>query len=93
MKIVIVLGAKPQFIKAALVSLELRKRNHEIIIHTGQHYDVNMSDIFFKEMSIPEPDYNLGVGSASHAYQTDEMMVKLEKLFVSENPDLILLKG
>ncbi len=93
MKIVTVLGARPQFIKAALLSPKLRKENQEIIIHTGQHYDIEMSDIFFKEMNIPEPDYNLGVGSTSHAYQTAKMMLKLEKLFVSENPDLILLYG
>lgn len=93
MKIVTVLGARPQFIKAALVSQELRKKNQEIIIHTGQHYDIEMSDIFFKEMGIPTPDYNLDVGSGSHAYQTAEMMVKLENLFISENPDLILLYG
>ncbi len=93
MKIVTVLGARPQFIKAALVSNELRKNNQEIIVHTGQHYDIEMSDIFFKEMGIPTPDYNLGVGSGSHAYQTAEMMVKLEELFISEDPDLILLYG
>lgn len=93
MKIVTVLGARPQFIKAAILSKELRKNNHEIIIHTGQHYDIEMSDVFFKEMGIPEPDYNLGVGSASHAEQTAEMMLKLEKCFTSLNPDLILLYG
>lgn len=92
MKIVTVLGAKPRFIKSALVSHKLRKENHEVIIHTS-HHDIKMSDIFLKEMSILEPDYNLGVGSASHTYQTDEMRVKLKNLFVSENPDLILLKG
>lgn len=93
MKIVTVLGARPQFIKAALVSNELRKKNQEIIIHTGQHYNTEMSDIFFEEMGIPTPDYNLNVGSGSHAYQTAEMMVRLENLFISENPDLILLYG
>ncbi|MEL7669215.1 UDP-N-acetylglucosamine 2-epimerase (non-hydrolyzing) [Methanobacterium sp.] len=93
MKIITVLGARPQFIKAALLSHELRRENHEIIVHTGQHYDTEMSDIFFKEMNIPEPDYNLGVGSASHAYQTAEMMLKLEKIFVNENPDLVLVYG
>lgn len=93
MKIVTVLGARPQFIKAAILSNELRKNNHEIIIHTGQHYDIEMSDVFFKEMGIPEPDYNLGVGSSSHAQQTAEMMIKLEKCFVSLNPDMILLYG
>ena len=93
MKIVTVLGARPQFIKAAILSKELRKNNQEIIIHTGQHYDIEMSDIFFEEMDIPTPDYNLGVGSASHAEQTAEMMLKLEKCFNSLNPDLILLYG
>jgi UDP-N-acetylglucosamine 2-epimerase len=93
MKIVTVLGARPQFIKAAILSKELRKNNQEIIIHTGQHYDIEMSDVFFKEMGIPDPEYNLEVGSASHAQQTAEMMLKLEKCFISLNPDLILLYG
>ncbi len=93
MKIVTVLGARPQFIKAALLSKELRKNNQEIIIHTGQHYDIEMSDVFFKEMGIPEPDFNLKVGSGSHAQQTAEMMIKLEKCFNSLTPDMILLYG
>jgi len=93
MKIVTVLGARPQFKKAAILSKELRKNNQEIIIHTGQHYDMEMSDVFFKEMGIPEPDYNLGVGSASHAEQTAEIMLKLEKCLISLNPDMILLYG
>lgn len=93
MKIVTVLGARPQFIKAALLSKEIRKKHQEIIIHTGQHYDMEMSDIFFKEMEIPNPDYNLKVGSASHAKQTAEMMLKLEKCFIPLNPDMVLLYG
>ena len=93
MKIVTVLGARPQFIKAAILSRELRKNNKEIIIHTGQHYDLEMSDVFFEEMNIPKPDYNLEVGSNSHAQQTAEMMIKLEKCFISLNPDMILLYG
>jgi UDP-N-acetylglucosamine 2-epimerase len=93
MKIVTVLGARPQFIKAAILSRELRRNNQEIIIHTGQHYDNEMSDVFFKEMGIPEPDYNLEVGSSSHAQQTAEMMIKLEKSFISLNPDMILIYG
>lgn len=93
MKIVTVLGARPQFIKAALLSKELRKNHHEIIIHTGQHYDFEMSDIFFDEMKIPQPDYNLGIGSDTHAIQTAQMMMALEKVFISENPDSILVYG
>ena len=93
MKIITVLGARPQFIKAALLSKELRKKNQEIIIHTGQHYDTEMSDIFFKQMNISAPDHNLEIGSGSHAYQTAKMMIKLEKIFILENPDLILVYG
>ena len=93
MKIVTVLGARPQFIKAALLSKELRKNNQEIIVHTGQHYNTEMSDIFFKEMDIPLPEYNLAVGSCSHAQQTAAMMIRLEELFISENPDLVLVYG
>jgi UDP-N-acetylglucosamine 2-epimerase len=93
MKIVTVLGARPQFIKAAILSRELRKNNQEIIIHTGQHYDLEMSEVFFKEMGLPDPDYNLEVGSSSHAHQTAEMMIKLEKCFILLNPDIILLYG
>lgn len=93
MKIATILGARPQFIKAALLSQELRKNHEELIIHTGQHYDVQLSDIFFEEMSIPFPDYNLEVGSGSHAYQTAQIMIKLEKLLIAEEPDLVLLYG
>lgn len=93
MKIATVLGARPQFIKAALLSKELRKNHHEIIIHTGQHYDAEMSDIFFEEMKIPKPDYNLGIGSDTHAVQTAKIMMALEKVLISENPDLVLVYG
>ncbi|MGC9516135.1 MAG: non-hydrolyzing UDP-N-acetylglucosamine 2-epimerase [Methanomicrobiales archaeon] len=93
MKIITVLGARPQFIKAALVSRELRKNNEEIIIHTGQHYNIELSEIFFNEMGIPQPDYNLEVGSGSHAQQTAKMMIKLEEKFQEISPDLILLYG
>lgn len=93
MKILTVLGARPQFIKSALLSKELRKIHEEIIVHTGQHYNKEMSDIFFDEMKIPQPDYNLGIGSDSHARQTGQMMISLERLFLSENPELVLTYG
>ncbi|MEK4252736.1 UDP-N-acetylglucosamine 2-epimerase [Ureibacillus sp. FSL K6-2830] len=70
MKLITIVGALPQFIKAAPFSDVFRKQHHEIMIHTGQHYDQNMSDIFFQELSIPKPDYYLGVGSGSHGLQT-----------------------
>ena len=66
MKILTIVGARPQFIKAAVVSRELRKEHEEVLLHTGQHYDYNMSDVFFKELDIPNPDYNLGTVSYTH---------------------------
>src|SRR3989475_2301636 len=92
-KIASVVGARPQFIKAAPVSREIRQHNEEILVHTGQHYDENMSDVFFEVLDMPRPDYNLGVGSASHARQTAEMMRGLEDVFEREKPDLVLVYG
>lgn len=93
MKIVTVVGARPQFIKLAAVSRVLRKEHKEIIVHTGQHYDSNMSDIFFDELDIPRPDYNLNVGSGSHAEQTAQMLVGVEKILMEEKPDYLLVYG
>jgi UDP-N-acetylglucosamine 2-epimerase (non-hydrolysing) len=88
-----VVGARPQFIKAALLSKELRKGCEEILVHTGQHYDVELSDYFFQSLDIPRPDYNLGVGSSSHAKQTGEMLVELEKVIKRENPVMLITYG
>lgn len=92
-KIVTVVGARPQFIKAAAVSRVLRKSFREVLVHTGQHYDYNMSDLFFQEMDIPKPDYNLHVGSGSHAVQTADMMVGIEKVLLDETPDYLMIYG
>lgn len=92
-KIITIIGARPQFIKAAVVSKELSKSFNEIIIHTGQHYDKNMSDIFFEQLNIPKPKYNLGIGGGTHAYQTGNMMIEIEKILVDEKPDYVLVYG
>jgi len=93
MKVVTVVGARPQFVKAAAVSRAIRKEMKEILIHTGQHYDNNMSDIFFEELSIPKPDINLGIGSETHARQTAEMMIGIEKVLLEERPEYLLVYG
>lgn len=93
MKIVTVVGARPQFIKAAAVSRRLREECTEVLLHTGQHYDSNMSDIFFEELNIPKPDYNLGIGSGSHAKQTAEMLIGIENVLQEERPDYLMVYG
>ena len=93
MKVVSIVGARPQFIKAAAVSRVIRKYATEILVHTGQHYDSNMSNIFFEQLDIPKPKYNLGVGSGSHAEQTAEMLVKLEEIYLKEEPNYVLVYG
>lgn len=84
MKTVSIIGARPQFIKYIPLSKELRKTHREILIHTGQHYDYNMSKIFFDKLGIPEPDYNLGFGSGSHTYQTGEMLKRIGDVLIKE---------
>jgi len=93
MKVVSVVGARPQFVKASPISRALRVRHTELLVHSGQHYDRGMSDVFFEQLGIPEADVNLGVGSGSHAEQTAEMLVKLEKVFEQERPDVVLVYG
>ncbi|WP_068964041.1 UDP-N-acetylglucosamine 2-epimerase (non-hydrolyzing) [Desulfosporosinus sp. BG] len=93
MKIVTVLGARPQFIKAAPLSEALSKKHEEKIVHTGQHYDYQMSDVFFEELGIPKPDYFLGVGSKQHGAQTGEMLTGVEEVLLKEKPDWVLVYG
>lgn len=93
MKIITVLGARPQFIKAAAVSNRIREKHEEKIVHTGQHYDENMSKVFFDELQIPMPDYNLSVGSGNHGYQTGHMLIKIEEILEKEKPDCLLVYG
>ncbi|WP_257350249.1 non-hydrolyzing UDP-N-acetylglucosamine 2-epimerase [Pseudalkalibacillus decolorationis] len=93
MKFITILGARPQFIKAAPVSREIRKKHTELIVHTGQHYDKNMSDIFFEELNIPKPDYSLEIGSSSHGKQTGLMLEKIEEILLTEKPDYVLVYG
>lgn len=93
MKVVTVVGARPQFIKAAVVSHMLRKKHQEILVHTGQHYDYNMSEQFFEQLDIPRPDYNLGVSGGTHAQMTGRMMIALEDVLQKEKPDWLLVYG
>jgi UDP-GlcNAc3NAcA epimerase len=99
MKILTILGARPQFIKAGTVSREIKRQQtagrdlNEVIVHTGQHYDVNMSDIFFEEMKIPKPEYFLGIGGKTHGAMTGQMIEKIEEIVLKENPDWIMVYG
>jgi UDP-N-acetylglucosamine 2-epimerase (non-hydrolysing) len=93
MRIVSIVGARPQFIKHAALSKELIKSHQCLLIHTGQHYDYNMNKIFFDELGIPEADYNLGVGSGTHAHQTGEMMKGIEDILLRELPNIVIVYG
>ena len=96
MKIVTIVGARPQFIKAAVVSRAFKQHRpdvQEILIHTGQHFDANMSDVFFEELDIPRPDYNLGIGGGSHGQNTGRMIEAIEKVLQSTRPDWVLVYG
>ena len=94
MKVISVVGARPQFVKLAPIHHAFTQAGIEhVIVHTGQHYDHNMSDSFFELLDIPMPDFNLGVGSASHAGQTASMLEPLEKVFLKVNPDWVLAYG
>jgi UDP-GlcNAc3NAcA epimerase len=92
-KILSIVGARPQFIKAAAVSRKLRERNVEILVHTGQHYDYEMSGVFFDGLELPQADVNLGIGSGSHAAQTGAMLKAIEDVLVSRSPDCVLIYG
>lgn len=92
-KILTIVGARPQFVKASVVSAALQPLCHEVIVHTGQHYDKNMSDVFFEELGIPRPAYNLGVGSGSHGRQTGEMLIRIEEVIQKEQPDILMVYG
>ncbi len=95
MKILSIVGARPQFIKEAIVQNEINKHDdiEEIVVHTGQHYDNNMSSIFFQTLSIKEPNYNLGIKASRHGEMIGRMLVKLEQIMIKENPDIVLLYG
>src|ERR1700741_333110 len=94
MKVLHVVGARPNFMKAAPLLRVLRSRGiAQVLVHTGQHYSANMSDVFFEQLSIPEPDVNLGIGSGSHACQTAEAMIRFEPVVFEHKPDIVLVYG
>jgi len=101
LKLLSVVGARPNFIKIAPFIKAVKKHQSDnltpniehLLVHTGQHYDSKMSDVFFQHLGIPEPDYNLDIGSGSHAYQTGQTMIEFEKVLLKENPDLVIVVG
>ena len=96
MKVCTIVGARPQFIKAAVVSRAFREHRpevREVLIHTGQHYDANMSEVFFDELDIPRPDYNLEIGGGTHGQNTGRMIERIEAVLLEEKPDWVLVYG
>ncbi|MGQ9802168.1 MAG: UDP-N-acetylglucosamine 2-epimerase, partial [Candidatus Saccharicenans sp.] len=101
MKIINIVGARPQFIKLAPVLKAIATHNqkhsespiHEVLVHTGQHYDFEMSQVFFDEFGLRAPDYHLGIGSGTHGYQTGEMLKQIEEVLLKEKPDLVIVYG
>ncbi|MDW8065739.1 MAG: UDP-N-acetylglucosamine 2-epimerase, partial [Anaerolineae bacterium] len=101
MKIVDIVGARPQFIKITPVLRAIQRYNQvhsenriqEVLVHTGQHYDYEMSGVFFDELGLKPPDYHLGVGSGTHGYQTGEMLRRIEEVLLAEKPDLVIVYG
>lgn len=96
-KILTIVGARPQFIKAAVISRAIRNSFNEfvneVIVHTGQHYDENMSEIFFQQMDIPAPNYKLNIGGLGHGEMTGLMLIEIEKILIIEKPDWVLVYG
>ena len=95
MLIHLIAAARPNFMKIAPLYHALRKEDwaNPVIVHTGQHYDLNMSDVFFKDLDLPEPDIHLGIGSGSHAEQTGKVMIAYEKVLLEHRPDLVIVVG
>jgi UDP-GlcNAc3NAcA epimerase len=93
MKVLSVVGARPQFVKAAVLSRELRERHTEVLLHTGQHYDDLMSDVFFRDLGLPAPDLNLGVGSGKHGWQTARALEGIETAIEARRPDVVIVYG
>ena len=93
MKVLSVVGARPQFVKCAPVSRELRRVHEEVLVHTGQHYDYLLSEVFFRDLGIPAPDYHLEIGSGSHGVQTGRMLAAIEEVIGKEEPDIVLVYG
>ncbi|HQL36473.1 MAG TPA: UDP-N-acetylglucosamine 2-epimerase (non-hydrolyzing) [Bacillota bacterium] len=95
MKILSIIGARPQFVKEAIIQSEINKFNdiQEIVVHTGQHYDANMSGIFFEILNMKKPEYNLGISASNHGEMTGRMLIELEAIMINEKPDIVLLYG